>query len=393
MKHIQEADNLVIKSWCDNPECGAIDQAKNLARLPFAFHHIALMPDTHQGYGMPIGGVLATQGVVIPNAVGVDIGCGVSAAHTSLREISTQELKDLLTRIRGRVPVGFNKHADPQPEHLMPQKIMTAGMIIEREHMNARRSLGTMGGNNHFIEIQKGDDGHIWIMLHSGSRNLGKQVCDHYNHVAVQLNERYHSSVPKKWELAFLPLDDALGQSYLQEMQYCVEFAAANRRVMMERIFEEMYLLHPDFEHGPVIDVAHNYATMENHFGRNVMVHRKGATSARLGQIGIIPGSQGSASYIVKGRGNSDSFMSCSHGAGRKMSKKEATGETKTPRSLNLDEEKRKLDERGIIHSIRTVKDLAEATGSYKDIDVVMKEQEDLVQIVTKLEPLAVVKG
>jgi tRNA-splicing ligase RtcB len=393
MKHIQEGGNLFIKSWCDNPEEGAIDQALNLARLPFAFHHIALMPDTHQGYGMPIGGVMATEGVVVPNAVGVDIGCGMAAVQTSLRHIPIPALKDLLSRIRLRIPLGFNKHEEMQPDNLMPKKIMTDGMIIEREYQNARRSVGTLGGGNHFIEMQKGDDGHIWIMLHSGSRNLGKQVCDHYNHFAVQLNERYFSSVPTKWELAFLPLDDPLGQMYLEEMKYCVEFSAANRKLMMDRIFEEIYLLNPEVERGPLLDVAHNYAVMENHFGRNVMVHRKGATSACAGQLGIIPGSQGSASYIVRGKGNPESFMSCSHGAGRKMSKNEATGKTKTARSLNLEEEKRKLDERGIIHSIRTEKNLSEAEGAYKDIAVVMKEQEDLIEIVVKLEPMAVVKG
>ena len=388
MKHIQQAGNLVIKSWCDNPEDGALDQAMNLARLPFAFHHIALMPDTHLGYGMPIGGVMATKGVVVPNAVGVDIGCGVHAVQTSLTHITTPALKELLSRIRARVPVGVNKkHDEMQAEDLMPKKYMTSGMIIEREYKNARRSIGSLGSNNHFIEIQKGDDGHIWIMLHSGSRNLGKQIADHYNDLAVQLNERYFSSVPTKWELAFLPLEDALGQAYLEEMQYCVEFAAANRKLMMDRIFEELYQLEPDVVRGPVIDVAHNYAAMENHFSRNVMVHRKGATSARAGQLGIIPGSQGSASYIVRGKGNPDSFMSCSHGAGRKMGRKQAE------RTLNLEEEKRKLDERGIIHSIRTSKDLAEATGGYNNIDVVMKEQQDLVEIVTKLEPLAVIKG
>lgn len=387
MKHIQEGNNLVIKCWCDNPEEGALDQAQNLSRLPFAFRQICLMPDTHQGYGMPIGGVMATHGVIVPNAVGVDIGCGMSAARTLLERLTVPELKDLLGRIRKRIPLGFNKHKEPQPEVYMPRKMMTDGMIIDREYKNARKSLGTLGGGNHFIEAQKGSDGRVWIMLHSGSRNLGKQVCDHYNKLAAQMNERYYSSVPAKWELAFLPLDDPLGQSYLEEMQYCVEYAAANRRLMMERIFEELYALHPEFEHGPVIDVPHNYADMEKHFGKNVVVHRKGATSAREGQPGIIPGSQGTASYIVRGKGNRESFMSCSHGAGRRMGRKEAA------RALNLEDEKKKLEDRGIIHAIRTAKDLDEASGAYKDIAVVMKEQEDLVEIVTKLDPLAVVKG
>ncbi len=375
-------------------ENSAIQQVKNMSTLPFVFHHTVLNADGHTGYGMPIGGVMATEGVVIPNAVGVDIGCGMTAVRTSITNMPAPAIKDLLTRIRARIPVGVNqKHKEMQAEDLMPSKIMTDGMIIEREYQNARRSIGSLGSNNHFIEIQKGDDGHIWIMLHSGSRNLGKQVADHYNHFAVQLNERYFSTVPTRWELAFLPLNDPLGQAYLEEMRYCVEFAAANRKVMMDRIVEELSRFSAGVEYGTIIDVPHNYAAMENHFGRNVMVHRKGATSARAGQLGIIPGSQGMASYIVRGKGNPESFMSCSHGAGRKMSKKEARGETKTERSLDLKKEIRKLEDRGIIHSIRSVKDLSEASGAYKNIDVVMKEQEDLVEIVVKLEPLAVVKG
>jgi tRNA-splicing ligase RtcB len=384
MKIINEENALVIKSWCEAPEDGAIEQAKNLARLPFAFRQICLMPDTHQGYGMPIGGVMATIGNVVPNAVGVDIGCGMCAVKTSLTEIDKDVLKKVLGKIREKIPLGFNKHKEPQDEGLMPA--LDSCPVVEREYKNACLSLGTLGGGNHFIEVQRGDDDHIWVMLHSGSRNLGKQVADFYNKKAIEINEQYFSRVPKEWELAFLPLDSTDAQLYMNEMQYCVDFALANRSLMMERI-QFSFSDSCDVSFEPMINIAHNYATMEHHFGRNVLVHRKGATSARESEVGIIPGSQGTASYIVRGKGNTDSFMSCSHGAGRAMGRKQAE------RTLDLATEQKKLDDLGIIHAIRGIHDLDEAAGAYKSIDVVMAEQVDLVEITTKLSPLAVIKG
>jgi len=381
-----DGNGLVIKSWCENSEQGAIDQAMNLAQLPFVFKQICLMPDTHQGYGMPIGGVMATNFVVVPNAVGVDIGCGMCSVRTSITEITVDSLKSILGKIREAIPLGFNHHKSPQYSGLMPKT--EGGVIAKQEYQSATHQIGTLGGGNHFIEIQRGDDRHVWIMVHSGSRNIGKKVADHYNKLAVEINARYFSKVPKEWELAFLPMDSDEGQAYLREMQYCVEFALANRSLMMERIqlcIAEVLSEPVDFD--PMINIAHNYAAMENHFGKNVLVHRKGATSAREGEIGIIPGSQGTASYIVRGKGNSESFMSCSHGAGRAMGRKQAE------RTLDLATEQKKLDDKGILHAIRGVHDLDEASGAYKDIDVVIDEQKDLVDIITKLEPLAVIKG
>jgi len=243
-----------------------------------------------------------------------------------------------------------------------------------------------LGGGNHFIEIQKGSDGHIWIMIHSGSRNLGFKVANHYNKLAVELNEKWHSSVPKSWELAFLPVDSEEGQAYIKEMQYCVDFALANRELMMGRVkleFVDQYGPQVDFE--PMINIAHNYASLENHLGQNVWVHRKGATKATEGLVGIIPGSQGTKSYIVEGLGNPESFMSCSHGAGRKMGRRQAK------ENLDLKKEQEKL--KGIIHSVRSANDLDEAPGSYKNIETVMENQKDLVKILVTLKPLAVIKS
>lgn len=387
-----------IKSWCNEPEDGALEQAINLSGLPFIFKHVALMPDTHQGYGMPIGGVIACKGVVIPNAVGVDIGCGMCAVRTSLTDITRDGIKELFGGskefkggIRSAIPVGFSHHSKAHRDW-MPQPINTYDRhlqipVVDSEFASACKQVGTLGGGNHFIEIQRGDDGYIWIMLHSGSRNLGYKVAKHYNQVAQRMNERWHVSVPKNHELAFLPIDCDEGQLYLEEMNYCLEFAQANREAMMNLIKDEFVKIFKHIIFEEPINIHHNYATMEHHFNENVMVHRKGATSARLDQLGIIPGSQGTASYIVKGKGNRESFTSCSHGAGRRMGRKQAC------RELSMEDEVKKLEDKGILHSIRTEKNLDEASGAYKDIDIVMEEQSDLVDVVVKLTPLAVIKG
>jgi tRNA-splicing ligase RtcB len=381
-------NGVPIKSWVTDLEKGALNQAKNLASLPFVYSHIALMPDAHQGYGMPIGGVMATEGVVVPNAVGVDIGCGMIAQKTNIKYITKDALKKIMSLVRKAIPVGFKKHSKNQTG--MPLHDFCALPIVCKEISNAQKSLGTLGGGNHFIEFQKDEEGYVWIMIHSGSRNLGTKVANHYNNVAKDLNRRYFAGIPKEWDLAFLPLDSEAGISYLKEMEFCVQFAKASRQLMLDRVTESMTLVLGCVVHQGIenqINIAHNYAAMENHFGKNVMIHRKGATLARKDTIGIIPGSQGTKSYIVRGLGNPDSFESCSHGAGRRMGRKQAQ------RELSLVEEVKRLNDQGIIHSIRGDKDLDEAAGAYKDIDEVMKNQKDLVTIEKTLQPIAVIKG
>jgi tRNA-splicing ligase RtcB len=400
MREVYTGDHLgvPIKSWVKNIESSALDQAINLANLPFAFKHIALMPDCHMGYGMPIGGVLATQDVVVPNAVGVDIGCGMCAVRTSIRpeEMTHEQIKKILGGpkthkggIRANIPVGFNRHSKKQDESLMPPSLDGPFFLpVVADHYNAAlKQLGTLGGGNHFIEIQKGSDDRVWLMIHSGSRNLGKQVADHYNTVAKKMNARWHSAVPKNWDLAFLPMDTTAGQVYRAEMNYCVDYALANRKLMMKRVEEAVATVFPDAVFEPIINVAHNYAAMEHHFGQNVMVHRKGATRARKDELGIIPGSQGSYSYIVRGKGHNDSFMSCSHGAGRTMSR------TRAKKELDLASEIQTLDNFGVVHSMRHANDLDEAPSAYKDIVEVMDHQGDLVDPTHCLQPMAVVKG
>jgi tRNA-splicing ligase RtcB len=387
IKQVLSHGRIPVKIWSEDVENGALLQALNLSNHPLAYKHVALMPDCHEGYGMPIGGVLATQKGIIPNAVGVDIGCGMCAVKTpwKLELFQPGVMQKIVDEIKRVIPVGFSHHATKQDQLLMPltpdEKGVVAASVIPLEYQNALTQLGTLGGGNHFIEIQVDGAANVWIMIHSGSRNLGKQVADHYNRRAIYHAEKWCSIVPVNHDLAFLPLDSNDGVKYLAEMQFCVDFALANRKLMMTRIADvfnnTVNWLKIDLS--GMINIAHNYVAQENHFGANVWVHRKGATRARDGDVGIIPGSQGSKSYIVKGLGNEQSFMSCSHGAGRRM------GRAFAKKTLNLQEELDIMNSRGIIHSMESVEDLDEATGAYKDIDVVMRTVE--------LRPVAVVKG
>lgn len=380
-----------VKIWANTVDPKAFGQIYNLSRLPFVFHHLAFMPDVHAGVGMPIGGVLATKGVVVPNAVGVDIGCGMCAIKTNVRveELTPDILrKGVMRGIRKRIPLGMERHKTAQDETLMPQGFDIDSMqVVRHQYASALRQLGTLGGGNHFIELQKDGDGFIWIMIHSGSRNLGKLVCDRYSEIAGRLNAMWFSGTDPDNGLPFLPMKSDEGKAYWNEMNYCICFALANRELMMQRICEVIKDSIPEAEFEPMINIAHNYAAWENHFDENVIIHRKGATSAREGEVGIIPGSQGTRSFITEGLGNPDSFRSCSHGAGRVMSRTEAV------RSLNLDEEIQKLDAKGIVHAIRSQKDLEEAASAYKNIDEVMACQSDLTKILVTLEPIAVIKG
>lgn len=378
---------LPAKLWLNDVEPSCLEQIVNLASLPFAFKHVAIMPDAHAGKGMPIGGVLATKGVIIPNAVGVDIGCGMCAIKTNLKasDLLRKDLTAVMSHIRETVPLGFDHQQKAVEESLLPDIDMASLPVLSTKKNAMLKEIGTLGGGNHFIEIQRDtatDD--VWAMIHSGSRHIGLTVAEHYNKIAEKLCARWHSEVLPG--LAFLPIEDENGKNYMREMQFCVELALVNRKVMMQRVMEGIQNIRPNVEFEPMINIAHNYAAWENHFGENVIVHRKGATRARLGEIGIIPGSMGTKSYIVEGLGNPESFMSCSHGAGRRMSRSEAF------RTLDLAEECRRMDEKGIIHGMRK-NGLDEAPSAYKDIEEVITLESDLVKPIVGLVPLAVIKG
>ena len=387
MNQVISTEKVPIKIWADYVEDSALEQAYNLANLPFVYKHVALMPDVHAGKGMPIGGVLATKRVVIPNAVGVDIGCGVCFLSTNIKAIEAP-LAEIRNGIKKNIPVGFGRHPVMMPENVMPPGRMPDPKlypIAAREYQNARQSIGTLGGGNHFIELQVDEEGYLCLMIHSGSRNLGLKVAEFYHETAKKLNNHWHSAIPAGSGLNFLPADSIEGVSYIREMNYCVDFALKNREMMIETIKLIITDHCPGVSFSDPINIAHNYARLESHFGEDVWVHRKGATYARYGVIGIIPGSMGSSSFIVCGKGNPESFESCSHGAGRLMSRAGAK------KNLDLEAEQGKMD--GILHDLDSQNKLDEAPGAYKNINNVMSNQEDLVKILKELKPIAVVKG
>lgn len=411
---VLEGKRLPIKVWLNAPtdlEEKCLQQAQNLSGLPFAVKHIALMPDTHMGYGMPVGGVLATEGVIIPNAVGVDIGCGMGFVQTNipvqlLKEVQTGSgtlLQAMIGNILRNIPTGFAHRKDSlelsgATQALIPHHLVDIGS--EEEHMGQNifpsiyKQVGTLGGGNHFIELQENEEGMLAIMLHSGSRNVGKQVCDFFNKKAKEANLLWHTQVPREWDLAFLPVDTTLGKKYIAWMNFAMAFAMENREVMLretKNIVFNMIKKYANFsgiETSLEVNAHHNYAVIENHFGQNVWVHRKGAISAREGQLGIIPGAMGSYSYIVEGKGEVQSFTSCSHGAGRKLSRTKAL-EAKSQQEVMED-----LNSMGVVIGKTSMKDVAEeGRHAYKDIDTVINNESDLIKVVSKLKTVGVVKG
>lgn len=383
-----------------------LGQALNLSNLPFAFKHIALMPDTHTGYGMPIGGVMASSEAIIPNAVGVDIGCGMGFIHTNvpaslLREVNTPNgnlAQYLVGQIMRDVPQGFDHHRQWQQSTFLDQypvdKLYRYGNKNLPELDEAYRQIGTLGGGNHFIELQEDEAGMLGIMVHTGSRNLGFKVANYFNRLAKERNKQMGSPVPPQYDLAYLPLDTEEAQGYIGWMNFALEFARQNRQMIMERVRRSVFAGLQRFAGVKHIEILmevnahHNYAALEEHFGKQVWVHRKGTIRAAKGELAIIPGAMGSYSYIVEGLGNPDSFHSASHGAGRVMGRKEAV------RQFSLDEVLADFKEKDIVLGKRRRGDTAEEYyKAYKDIDEVMEDQMDLVKPVLKLLTVAVVKG
>jgi tRNA-splicing ligase RtcB (3'-phosphate/5'-hydroxy nucleic acid ligase) len=392
--------NVPIKVWAplDEVESSALDQLKRTASLPWVFHHVAAMPDVHFGKGATVGSVIAMRGAVSPAAVGVDIGCGMGAIRTSLRP---DDLPDSLNRLRGAIeaaiPVGFNAHDAPAFRQGMPEAIARDGVELFSEFgdltpkvgdrlSTAKRQVGTLGGGNHFIEVCLGSDGRVWLMLHSGSRNIGKELAE--VHIAVAKRLAHNAELPDRDLAVFLAGTPEMA-AYRHDLFWAQRYAFLNRRVMFQLLCEVFTrFIEPDVRRpiayeAPIL-CHHNYVAEETHFGEAVIVTRKGAIRAGAGELGIIPGSMGTQSYIVRGLGNAESFQSASHGAGRRLS-------------------------RGAAKRAYTVKDLAEQTAgvccrkdagvldeipaAYKPIDQVMKNQADLVEVVAELKQVLCVKG
>lgn len=385
--HVVETDGLPIFVWGDAIDDATIEQARNLARLPFAVDHIALMPDAHVGYGMPIGGVLATEGEVIPHAVGLDIGCGVRAWKTGANAEQIRSCRDdVLHEVQRAVPQGFHWHDVSQASRTALFDRVPDIAALRGQLERAELQVGSLGGGNHFIELQVDPDGDVWAMVHSGSRNLGKQMAEHYDGIARADNATRRSSVPIEWGLAYLRIDSEQGREYLAVMDWCLEFAAESRRLMAESVQGAICSCLPDAREGPALDVHHNYAAVERHLGRDLVVHRKGAVRA-AGPV-LVPGSMGTASYLGEGLGNPESFSSCSHGAGRAMGRKAAM------RALSPKNVERELEAVGVRIVSASRRGIAEeAPEAYKDIEDVMRWQRDLVKPLVRLTPIGVVKG
>jgi tRNA-splicing ligase RtcB len=375
-----------ILVWGEEPDEAALAQARNLANLPFAHHHVALMADAHVGYGMPIGGVLAARGEVIPHAVGLDIGCGVCAWRTGIPEASFSAARgEVLADVARSIPTGFSWHDGSQEDRTDLFDEVPDSKPLRRELHKAVRQVGTLGGGNHFIEFQRDDEDVVWAMLHSGSRNLGKQMAEHFDEVAKE-ESRGRSDVPGQWGLAHLAVSSAAGAEYLAVMDFCLRFARESRRLMAESVRAALERRFPGAPAEAATDVHHNYAAVEKHFGSEVVVHRKGAVRAS-GRV-VIPGSMGTASYVGEGLEDADSFVSCSHGAGRTMSRRRAR------KAFPVRDVYAEMREKDVVLRAGRKGDVAEeASGAYKDIDRVMDAQADLVRPTHRLEPLAVVKA
>ena len=398
-----------IKVWLSNRddiEGECLRQVHNLSQLPFLHKWIALMPDVHAGMGMPIGGIIATNDVIIPNAVGVDIGCGMAFLQTN---IEAKQITDTMTKsgsllqciigdILRNIPVGFTHHKEKQEcktcdDALGNIETYKFAENLIKEIEDGYFQMGTLGGGNHFIELQKDDDGYVCIMLHSGSRHLGNKICNHFHNVARECNKKWHSSVPDEYRLAYLPTDTDKGLSYISYMNMALAFARENRAKMLDKV-QEIFTrwcektLNCTPEYSNSINCHHNYAALETHYGKDVWVHRKGAIRVRNNESGIIPGAMGSYSYIVSGKGCEESFHSCSHGAGRRLSR------TKAKETYSVEEVIRDLKDIGIVLGKNKKSDVAEECRfSYKDIETVIANELDIINIVKRLSTLGVVKG
>jgi tRNA-splicing ligase RtcB len=383
-----------IYSWAADVEAEALRQARNLGNLEIAVDHAALMPDAHSGFGMPIGGVLFAAGAVVPYAIGVDIGCGVQIARTNLvweDSLTPEKLRAVLRQIQREVPTGFAVHRRaPLTKDRMLELIgvEAPGSIAPAWLDRALVSVGTLGGGNHFLEVQRDDENHVFFMLHSGSRNLGKQICDLFAKRALTVDRQAGRELPDP-ELAYLRFDeDEDAERYWDAMTFALRWAELNRRQMMDRV-EAAFRKHASvhrFER--LVDVHHNYAAPEDHAGTRGIVHRKGAVRAGLGETVLIPGSMGTASYIGEGLGNADSFETCQHGAGRALGRN-AAKRAKT--SAEVFEEMAAWGIEFISNEPKTAAE--EAAFAYKDIESVMALSADLVRPLTRLRPLGVVKG
>jgi len=395
IKRMSDKGSVPVKIWTEDIDPKAMEQLENVAQMPFVHHHVAAMPDVHVGIGATVGSVIATREAIIPAAVGVDIGCGMVALKTSL---GASDLPDSLAPVRSaiekRVPVGFAKHHArnirtagvarlyPRYERLLEDRPELAKM--QRDRDTWQRQMGTLGGGNHFIEVCLDEQQRVWVMLHSGSRGIGNQIGRYYIARAREEMLALDAQLPDR-DLAYFREGTQSFDEYVDAVGWAQDFAAENRVQMLELVLDALRDHLPPFELvESAVNCHHNYVARETHFGAEVYVTRKGAIRAGAGELGIIPGSMGAKSFIVRGKGNAESFDSCAHGAGRRMSRTEAkkqfTSEDLSAQTEGVECRK----DKGVIDEI---------PAAYKVIDDVMANQTDLVDVVAVLKQVVCVKG
>ena len=396
IKKVISKAKVPIKIYTDEIDARAMQQLINIAHLPIVHSHIAAMPDVHAGIGATVGSVIPTHKAIIPAAVGVDIGCGMNAVRLSVK---ADQLPDNLKRVRNiieqQIPVGFDKHKDIRAQNSTVRYLSEGLDPIVGKHPGIMKmlksfastwtkQLGTLGGGNHFIELCLDENDDVWVMLHSGSRGLGNCIGRYFIQKAKKDMSRHLGNLPDK-DLAYFEEGSEHFNDYVEAVHWAQEYAMINRREMMRLILKALKTEFPDFEATKeAIDCHHNYVAEEEHFGEKVFLTRKGAISARKDEYGIIPGSMGAKSYIVRGLGNPQSFCSCSHGAGRVMSRTQAKHQfTRADMEAQTQGIECRKD-KGVIDEI---------PAAYKDIDVVMANQSDLVEAVHTLKQVVCVKG
>ncbi len=396
VRQIIEGGRVPVKVFTDELEPHARAQLANVSQLPIVFAHVAAMPDVHAGIGATVGSVIPTRRAIIPAAVGVDIGCGMNAVRLSL---SAGQLPDSLARVRTAieraVPVGFDEHgeSDARRDACAPLKRRLEGVVrkhpkiakMQRDHEKKWvRQMGSLGGGNHFIELCLDESEHLWVMLHSGSRGIGNCIGQYFIAQAREAMMKTDVHLPDR-DLAWLAEGSKPFDDYVEAVGWAQDYAFANRSEMLELILETLRRHLPAFEvTGEAINCHHNYVQEEEHFGERVYVTRKGAISAREGELGIIPGSMGARSYIVRGKGNPESFFSCAHGAGRRMSRSEAKRRFSRADLVEQTQGVECRKDKGVVDEI---------PGAYKDIDRVMADQTDLVDVVHTLKQVVCIKG
>jgi tRNA-splicing ligase RtcB len=385
-----------VKVYTGEIEPQARAQLVNISRLPIVHHHVAAMPDVHLGIGATVGSVIPTKRAIIPAAVGVDIGCGMMATRLSLtgNELDESSLKKVFAQISRDVPVGFGQHCDRDARTGTAKQFQKGLRKILDKHAGIGKrvgrnsswvhQLGTLGGGNHFIEVCLDEANHVWAMLHSGSRGIGNAIGTYFIELAKKDAQRSNMRLPDA-DLAYFPEGAQHFTDYVEAVGWAQDYARANREEMMDLVLDAMRRHLPSFEiTGAAVNCHHNYVEREEHYGESVWLTRKGAIRAGAGELGIIPGSMGARSYIVRGKGSAESFHSCAHGAGRLMSRNAAH------KKFNLEDLKQQTNgvicrkDKGVIDEI---------PGAYKPIDEVMANQSDLVEVVHTLKQVVCVKG